>query len=298
MARKSAGKGGNMRLLCPNCGAQYEVDSSMIPDEGRDVQCSNCGKTWFQEPEEIDLGLSAPPRAAAEPEPEPAPEPEPPAPEPDPEETPRARAAAEFREAAADEPESAPEAPEPEPAPRAVDESVMGILREEAERELSARRAEGLETQTEMGLSEAGDEDTQKGALRNRMALQRAAEKADETASGADTSRSGLLPDIEEINSSLAPAEGDTPAPPPVDPAIAEARNRSGFRIGFTIMMLLAILLVAAYAYAPTIARSVPAAAPLIIVYVDLANSARAGIDGAMARSAESLSGLIGDTTE
>lgn len=39
-----------MRLICPNCDAQYEVDAAMIPASGRDVQCSNCGTTWFQEP--------------------------------------------------------------------------------------------------------------------------------------------------------------------------------------------------------------------------------------------------------
>ena len=37
-----------MRLICPNCGAQYEVPEDVIPDEGRDVQCSNCGDTWYQ----------------------------------------------------------------------------------------------------------------------------------------------------------------------------------------------------------------------------------------------------------
>ncbi|PSL20197.1 zinc-ribbon domain-containing protein [Shimia abyssi] len=37
-----------MRLTCPNCGAQYEVPDDVIPQAGRDVQCSNCGDTWFQ----------------------------------------------------------------------------------------------------------------------------------------------------------------------------------------------------------------------------------------------------------
>ncbi|MEM0936869.1 MAG: zinc-ribbon domain-containing protein [Pseudomonadota bacterium] len=37
-----------MRLTCPNCGAQYAVDPTVIPKEGRDVQCSSCGNTWFQ----------------------------------------------------------------------------------------------------------------------------------------------------------------------------------------------------------------------------------------------------------
>ena len=39
---------GEMRLICPNCGAQYEVPDEVIPEDGRDVQCSNCGDTWFQ----------------------------------------------------------------------------------------------------------------------------------------------------------------------------------------------------------------------------------------------------------
>ena len=55
-----------MRLICPNCGAQYEVDARVIPDTGRDVQCSNCGHTWFQNPAHMDneladeLGYEAP----------------------------------------------------------------------------------------------------------------------------------------------------------------------------------------------------------------------------------------------
>ncbi len=39
-----------MRLVCPNCGAQYEVPDDVIPTTGRDVQCSNCGHTWFENP--------------------------------------------------------------------------------------------------------------------------------------------------------------------------------------------------------------------------------------------------------
>ncbi len=49
-----------MRLTCPNCGAQYEVPDEVIPDEGRDVQCSNCGDTWYQaHPEFPELALEA-----------------------------------------------------------------------------------------------------------------------------------------------------------------------------------------------------------------------------------------------
>lgn len=43
-----------MRLVCPNCGAQYEVDDRVVPEGGRDVQCSSCGHAWYQMPAHLD----------------------------------------------------------------------------------------------------------------------------------------------------------------------------------------------------------------------------------------------------
>lgn len=37
-----------MRLICPNCDAQYEIDGTLVPALGRDVECSACGQVWFQ----------------------------------------------------------------------------------------------------------------------------------------------------------------------------------------------------------------------------------------------------------
>lgn len=71
-----------MRLICPNCGAQYEVGNDVIPDDGRDVQCSNCGHTWFESPanpsaEMEEDGIETPREQVAKvvPKPEPAPKP-------------------------------------------------------------------------------------------------------------------------------------------------------------------------------------------------------------------------------
>jgi len=38
-----------MRLLCPKCDAEYEVADGIIPNAGRDVQCSSCDTIWFIE---------------------------------------------------------------------------------------------------------------------------------------------------------------------------------------------------------------------------------------------------------
>lgn len=38
-----------MRLICPNCSAQYDVAEGAIPENGRDVQCANCSHIWYQE---------------------------------------------------------------------------------------------------------------------------------------------------------------------------------------------------------------------------------------------------------
>lgn len=37
-----------MRLICPRCGAEYEVEDRLIPAGGREVQCSSCDNVWFQ----------------------------------------------------------------------------------------------------------------------------------------------------------------------------------------------------------------------------------------------------------
>ena len=36
-----------MIIKCPNCNKQFKVDNSLIPDEGRDLQCGSCNHIWF-----------------------------------------------------------------------------------------------------------------------------------------------------------------------------------------------------------------------------------------------------------
>ena len=36
-----------MIITCPNCNKQFKIDNTLIPDEGRDLQCGSCNHIWF-----------------------------------------------------------------------------------------------------------------------------------------------------------------------------------------------------------------------------------------------------------
>ena len=36
-----------MIITCPNCNKQFKIDNSLIPDEGRDLQCGSCNHIWL-----------------------------------------------------------------------------------------------------------------------------------------------------------------------------------------------------------------------------------------------------------
>ena len=38
-----------MIITCPNCNKSFKIDKSLIPDEGRDLQCGSCNHLWFYE---------------------------------------------------------------------------------------------------------------------------------------------------------------------------------------------------------------------------------------------------------
>ena len=312
-----------MRLICPNCSAQYEVDADLIPDEGRDVQCSNCGNTWFELPppmaepmaEGEEAGISAEDYAdvieqsvedvyaqAPEPEPEPIPEPEvsqepgPPQDEPvvaaedDAWDWPKTRLVSPADVPPVPEAEPEPEAPAPTRRP--ADLADLDVLREEAEHEITRRRSEAapIESQAEFGLAAPTQDRTPSRALRARMARLRGEDEGDVEGEpdvaeeDYQAPRRDLLPDIEEINSTLRPA--GVRADEPVSRAVEVERQR-GFRIGFVSTVGLAAILVIVYAWAPAIASAVPGTEQALITYVDWANSARDALDGLIANASD-----------
>ncbi|CUH75992.1 family finger-like domain protein [Tritonibacter multivorans] len=303
-----------MRLTCPNCGAQYEVPEDVIPPEGRDVQCSNCGDTWFQ--------LSA-------------------------------EALAAEQEQNAPEAEMPIDAAAEERPKRAIDPQVSQILREEAEREAALRSApEGsLETQTEMGLEDtfdpegspkpaapadevaaadpaaaAPEPDVEDPAAPDSDATEapevtevtepsdtsgavQVADPAEHAAVAAavqglmqsedkpelkdpapapapfggrtrrSTSRRDLLPDIEDVSQDLSGDDTMTHSGAAEDTVVAAKQRSGGFRSGFVLMLLLMGIAVFVYAQAPDIADVLPEADSALTTYVSWVDGLRLWLD-------------------
>ena len=40
-----------MIVTCPNCKKKFQIDVSLIPEEGRDLQCGSCTHVWFYKTE-------------------------------------------------------------------------------------------------------------------------------------------------------------------------------------------------------------------------------------------------------
>lgn len=231
-----------MRLTCPNCKAQYEVADSVIPPDGRDVQCSACGTTWFQYPVEVAL---------------------------------RMRVAELEADDDPDAPGPARPAPAPVPAEQRIDKTVLEVLRQEAERELRERRQARppVETQGELGLV---------GRPRRRAAEPTAEVAVPPTRPAAEGSRRSLLPDIESISpeiESTGAKRAASPPPPAAEPAAAEDPGR-GFRRGLAYVVVAGAVLVALYLMAPTLAALVPAIEGPLAGYVTAVEALRALLAG------------------
>ena len=175
-----------------------------------------------------------------------------------------------------------------------VDESVLTILREEALRETQARQsdaaqsdARSLEMQADLGLDAVPD-----AAL--TPAQKRAAMLRGDDLSPKPSARRDLLPDVEEINSTLRPSEqaDDTDAPGGGMPDAARARN--SFRSGFMMMMLIALIGLVAYLAAPRLAAQFPGLTEPLNAYVSFVDVIRLRLDGLMQSATVALKGEEG----
>ncbi|MGY6706160.1 zinc-ribbon domain-containing protein [Roseinatronobacter sp.] len=256
-----------MRITCPSCLAQYEIDAALLPADGREVQCSACSHIWFQPAEgaapppatsDTKDGSDADDAGRATPAHQQAPSTPPPAPDPKPEGE-----------------ELQPEAHKPKS--RRLDPSVADVLREEAQFEASQRQreAEGLQSQPDLGLLAgapwpASGTDTQAGG--DTLA---AAQSPAQTQSA--------FPDIDDISATLEPAGEARKQGEFQLPQTAQARQRSFLR-GFIVPPVLAALMVGLYIASPQIVDAMPAAAPVMSAYTGLIDTAREGIQAIVAR--------------
>ncbi|MEO6300971.1 MAG: zinc-ribbon domain-containing protein [Paracoccaceae bacterium] len=297
-----------MRLVCPNCDAEYEVDDAAIPQNGRDVQCSNCGHAWFQTHPEVEAEQEAEealydaPVAIAAPEPfvaEPAAD-MPLGEEDEPDLAPTAipAAAAPVHEGALT-PEQAVAAmisgttktgsgiPTPVPiAPsRGLDASLLAVLKEEAEREANARKSDSpsIETQVEMGLGQvpAAPSGGLAAAAMRRIARLKGGADPEPTVAPIARSRSEMLPAIDEINSTLR-ATSDRRSE--ADNVTLEDENggrkgRSGFGRGFMLLVLIALIIVGLYLAAPMIGDRFPELKAPMQSYRDTVDASRLWVD-------------------
>jgi len=180
---------------------------------------------------------------------------------------------------------------------RMLDENLLTILREEAEREARARRAEGrgLETQPDLGLEQIP------AALAARAAAVAPPPEAPATetsarlrpdttdAEPANGARRDRLPDIEVINSTLRATSERGSAPASRDAPESRARKRAGFRLGFMSVVLLAAVAVALYAFAPSISSRLPTLEPALSQYVAWVDAGRVWLDQQMRAVTERL---------
>lgn len=282
-----------MRIICPNCDAQYEVPDDAIPEDGRDVQCSNCGLTWFESRPSADI---------------------------------TAERAAPIEQALAEEDyddfAAVDAAPPPPPPRKEIDPDVVDILRQEAAREQQARDMERgtVETQPDLGLDSGPSDRPKQSAqkvfdrlVENREIAARDMEQDVTPASSEDTdpasqddpktqdlaepspgnvgeaaataaalgSRKELLPDIEEISSSLQSTEDRDLAGGELDPEVPVVkRKKRGFRRGFLLAFVLVVIAVLIYVFAPQIAASVPQSDPWLSQYVAWVDGLRIALDG------------------
>lgn len=254
-----------MRLICPNCDAQYDIDDDVIPEGGRDVQCSNCQHTWFQTDKPKVEGRSTPILTPT---------------------------------AAPDQPDDSPEDADPDtaetptPTRKPLDRSIADILREEAARDHDVPAP----TEPAAPAKTAEDEAAERAA-ETRRRISRLTEESDAPtpeaaamSAGAAASKLRTVPSIEEINATLrARAEADDTSGL-TENEKQQAVQRRGFRRGFSIVLILIGLAIAPYFFAAGIVEQLPQTRGFMTQYVDTVDQIRVQV--------RQLAGQVGQMIE
>ncbi|MFO7757407.1 MAG: zinc-ribbon domain-containing protein [Roseovarius sp.] len=245
-----------MRLTCPNCGAQYEVPETAIPEAGRDVQCAACGEAWVQHR----------PGAAS---------------------SPNEHGPAKPEDASAQEPQAAP-------AQRRLDPEVADILRAEAARERAQRAAEATGAADPAPREPSSDPSAAPSPQPSPEPPLQGATRAIAAAATAPAplvSPKTTLPDPEDINASLT--QGGRASRDGVEEPLATSvpDTRSGFAAGFWVAVIVFGLAAGVYLGAPELVELVPEAEAPIERYVAAVDAARLRLDALVDRMMAQITG-------
>lgn len=250
-----------MRLICPNCGAQYDVADDAIAESGRDVQCSNCNHIWFQ----------------IEKTPAPAPTTDKPAPASQPGRKPLDPAVGDIlREEAAREQQlraSATNAPRPtqdDTTPRPTIDAAQ------TRRRIAEITEAATEVEADVSIAPAPKPVTAVRVATTRGAAQEPRVTAPHPTEDTDTSLRTQAPEPE-----LTPAEQ------------AEAITRRGFRRGFVFVLVIFAVLFGPYVFADQITASIPQSADAMTSYVSIIDGWRLTLN----QTAGALGDMIADVT-
>ncbi|MCC5991388.1 MAG: zinc-ribbon domain-containing protein [Rhodobacteraceae bacterium] len=265
-----------MRITCPNCLAQYDIDDTLLPKDGREVQCSACDHVWFQTPMRKKADSPVPAGDLARPKSEPRSD-----------EASDPATSAPTRKIISPIPprhtepattdEDGQSGPQPKPS-RKLDPAVADVLREEAAFEDEQRRkeAEGLHSQPELGLM---------GGAPWPAAKPPPSDPVDPDHDPADSSARTVhsFPDIEDVSATLEPVDtrrrqGSADSTQDFAlPQTASARRRS-FLTGFALPLIIAGVGLAAYLWAEDLSQLAPPLQEPLAAYVALVDHARAAL--------------------
>ncbi len=257
-----------MRIACPKCSAQYEVDGRLFSDEGRAVQCAQCDTRWTQHKIEEDAPLPLQTEVDATP---PAPSESLPVSERD-----AIRAAVEEEIAIRD---GTP--------PREND--VAGAVAAAASAALTEKRASKNAAQAARMPEEESEDDLIK-SLREQLSEAEKSYGEDETDNRQPTGRRDLSRAIDmagievgdinekpakERKKDRAAASGQSELAAALQEYERERGPRGGARWGFVLAVFLFMVAFGIYFARGEIARAFPAAAPVLEQYAGGVDTAR-----------------------
>ena len=249
-----------MRLICPKCDAQYDIADDVIPEGGRDVQCSSCTHTWFQMEKHKLVNRSLIERPT--------------------------------------KPERDVNDPPPKPADfstrRPLDSSIADILREEAAREkadIPPPTLQAAPPPTSSGSTAERAEETRKriAELTGETAYTPAAIAAAATGPVAEVARPASvvtgdtvsggnqrsMPSIHEINATLSERAESVDLSGLTVAEQEEVVKRRGFRRGFVLMLLLIAILITPYFFVDEITEKFPQTQEYMDRYVVIVDDGR-----------------------